>query len=103
MESREQVRILLSVLKTCLAAILDNSDALRIRSGVSPTGIVVFTIYVPATSPSYKSEYGRLLGLEGQTIQALRKVMSAAAGKLGTRVTVETIDLGKRFPKGTPA
>ncbi len=73
------------LLETIIYALVDDKDQVHISEEVSNNGEITFKI----TADS--NDVGRIIGRNGNTITAIRKVMRAYAIKLRKRVNVDVL------------
>ena len=72
------------LLETLASAVVENPDAVKVKEA-EEEGAIVLELSVAA------DDYGRVIGRDGRTAQALRTVVKAAAPE-GRRVFVDIID-----------
>ena len=72
------------LIKRIVQSLVDNPEQVEITEVVGEH-ILVLEIRVA------KSDIGKVIGKQGRTAQALRAILSAAAGKAKKRVTIEIL------------
>jgi predicted RNA-binding protein YlqC (UPF0109 family) len=72
------------LLETLAAAVVENPDAVKVKE-TEEDGAIVLELTVG------DDDYGRVIGRDGRTAQALRTVVKAAAPE-GRRVFVDIVD-----------
>lgn len=83
------------LLRAVLDGILSAPHQVHISTSLAPSGTLVFSVLVPPSEDGGTPEFARLVGREGQTIHAIRRIMTVGAAKHGLRrVIVEVVDGG---------
>jgi predicted RNA-binding protein YlqC (UPF0109 family) len=74
-----------NLIEVIVKAIVDVPEAVEALEFDEDNGIVIELTVA-------KSDIGKVIGKEGRTIQAIRHLLSAHAGKIKRRVTLEVIE-----------
>lgn len=90
--SKADEGLLRDTLQAILRGLLESPEEVRVETRVSPrSGTLVFRVIFPPPQRGVPAEYRRIVGREGQTIDAVRRIMTATAGRLGGLVEVTAV------------
>ncbi len=82
----EATQNVVNLVEYLVVNIVDDKDAVEINSSVSDGGELTVNVRVA------DSDAGHVIGREGHTINAIRRLARACATKAGFRVSVEIVD-----------
>ena len=85
----EQVSFLRGLVETCVRGVAGNEEAVRIECDVMPAR-VVFSLFVAP------SDVGLVLGSDGKTLDAIRRIVWTACKKTDLKVDIDIITNGRR-------
>lgn len=89
---REVSRACRVLLAAILDSILDDPNAAEIELGSTKERLLVQIRLAPTPSDPHRTEFGRLLGREGRTLNAIRRLLTVLGARYRIRVWVDVVD-----------